>query len=616
MSASSADLPVWESAVALANTRLDFTGLNALDSAVQKLFGGQPPKGLQTKPVRLAILSSCTTAHLHPAIRTAGLRRNVHIEIYESDFGQYLQELLDAESELHKFKPNFVLFCLDAHHLTAGFTSGMDNEMARAEIDQVFGRIRECWRLAREAFGCQIIQQTVLNPFPALMGENEHRLAGSCADAADRLNLLLREATADPEVALLAVDRKAARNGLLAWFNPALWHRSKQEIAPAAAPVYGDLVGRIIAAHQGRSAKCLVLDLDNTLWGGVIGDDGLEGIRLGQGSAEGEAFVAVQDYARELARRGIILAVNSKNDEKNAVEAFDKHPDMVLKKGDIACFVANWQDKATNMRNIAAQLNIGIDALVFLDDNPVERALIRQELPMVAVPEVPEDPALWPLMLADAGYFESLAITAEDRERSAQYQGNLQRDQLKASSTDIKSFLTGLEMQLVWGRFDRLNFQRIVQLINKTNQFNLTTKRYTDADVEAVMKDERSVGIQMRLLDRFGDNGIIGILIGRLNGDGDMMLDIWLMSCRVLGRQVEEATLNVIAGVAQSMGAKKLVGLYKPSAKNGMVAEHYRKLGFDVEPAKEDGSTHSSLDLGQFTPKDTFISIKEAGNDL
>ena len=354
-----------------------------------------------------------------------------------------------------------------------------------------------------------------------------------------------------------------------------------------------------------------MLDLDNTLWGGVIGDDGLEGIVIGQGSALGEGFLAVQDYAREQARRGIILAVCSKNDEANALEAFDKHPEMLLRRGDIASFVANWSDKATNIRQIATELNIGLDSLVFLDDNPFERNLIRQELPMVAVPEVPDDPALVPGALADAGYFEALAITDEDRERGAQYQGNRQREALKASVTDMEGYLRGLEMRLIWRPFDRIGLQRTVQLINKTNQFNLTTRRYTEAEVEAVMADPSAVGLQLRLLDRFGDNGIIAIVIGRMvAGTEDFLVDTWLMSCRVLGRQVEEGTLNVLAAEGARLGARRMIGEYIPTKKNGMVRKHYEKLGFTTTHESPDGASRAMLDLLSFTPFPTFTVIE------
>jgi FkbH-like protein len=605
--------PAWASAVALANARLDFVKTNGLDEALRRRLGDAVPSGLAAGPVRLAILGSSTFAHLHPGLRVAGLRRNLHVTIYENEYGQYWQELADTGSALHRFAPNAVLLALDAQHLAAGVSARMDAEAAAVALKDVVERVRTCWRMIRDAFGCQILFQMPLPVHPPLIGSNEQRLPGSQAGFIARLGEAFR-AIADAEgVDLLALDARIAIDGLAAWHDPALWHRAKQEVSPAAAPMYGELALRLIAARLGRSAKCLVLDLDHTLWGGVIGDDGLDGIVLGQGSALGEAHVAFQTYARELARRGVILAVCSKNDEAVALEVFERHPEMVLRRADIASFVANWGDKAGNIRAIAHELNIGLDALVFVDDNPFERALVRAELPMVAVPEVTDDPASFARTLADAGYFEALWITEDDLARTAQYQGNRAREALRANATDLAAYLRGLEMRLLWRRFDATGLQRIVQLINKTNQFNLTTRRYDEAEVRAVMQDPRAFGLQVRLLDRFGDNGIIAILIGRLDGAADLLIDTWLMSCRVLGRQVEPASLNLIAAEAQRLGARRLIGEYLPTAKNAMVKDHYTKLGFTEIAREADGASRAALDLTHFTPIETFIEVGEGG---
>ena len=600
----------WDNAVALANARLNFVLTNALDETIRKVLP-DGPDNLPTKNVRLAVLGSSTLAHLLPGIRAAGLRRGIWIDTYENDYGQYLQELSETDSPLHTFKPNAVLIALDTYHLTAGVTSGMDADTAEAALIERQDRIKDVWHLARDAFRCPIIQQAALPVHLNVLGNNEHRLPGSRAWFTARLNVALRAMAEQEGVDILAVDDQAARDGIGKWHDAGLWHRSKQEVSPTASPLYGDLVGRWLAAKQGRSYKCLVLDLDNTVWGGVIGDDGLEGIVIGQGSALGEAYTAFQEYARELSRRGVILAVCSKNDEANALEPFERHPEMVLKRGDIACFVANWSNKADNIRQIAQELNIGLDSLCFIDDNPFERNLVRQELPMVAVPEVSDDPTGYPVALADAGYFEGLAVTDEDRERTSQYQGNKARDALKAAVTDLPSYLRGLEMQLVWKRFDKLGQQRIVQLINKSNQFNLTTKRYTDEDIVAVMADPDAFGLQLRLTDRFGDNGIIAIIVGRLLANKDLYIDTWLMSCRVLGRQVEPTTLNLIAQTATELGARRLVGEYIPTKKNAMVKDHYARLGFTVMETDEAGGNRNILDLAAFTPAETFIHVTE-----
>ena len=603
----------WAQAVALANTRLDFTRTNALDETVRRALADAVPSDTATGPVRLAMLGASTLAHVHPGIRVAGLRRNIPIATYENEYGQYLQELLDGQSGLHEFRPNAVLFAFDAYHLTQGLHAGLSAADADAALADTMARITQCWTLAQTAFACPVMQQTALDVFPPLLGSNEHRLPGSRSHFVARVNAALREAADAAGVDLVALDAAARQDGVRTWHDPALWHRSKQEVTPALSPTYGELVARIIAARQGRSAKCLVLDLDNTLWGGVIGDDGLDGIVLGQGSTLGEGFVAVQEYARALARRGVILAVSSKNDAARALEPFDSHPEMVLKREDIASFRANWDDKAANIRAIAHDLNIGLDAMVFLDDNPFERNLVREMLPMVAVPEVPDDdPARVPGVLADAGYFESLGITADDRKRGAQYQDNRARDDLRATATDVESYLRALDMRLVWSRFDSVGQARVVQLINKTNQFNLTTRRHQDCDVAAVMADPHAFGLQLRLLDRFGDNGIIAIVIGRLTAPDTVTIDTWLMSCRVLGRGVERTMLNLVAAQAQALGAERLVGEYLPTKKNGMVREHYAKLGFTPLSAEPCGASTAVLDLAAFTPETTSIHVSES----
>jgi FkbH-like protein len=600
----------WDAGVSLANHRLDFLRTNVLDSVFHKVLRDSLPSRLTSRPIRLAMLGSCTLAHLHSAIRVAGLRRGIWISTYESEYGQHLQELSDPRSGLYAFAPDVILVALDGHHLAAGFHPNMGPAEFESAFEALRGRIAQTWALAREAFSCPIIHQTPLPVHPQILGNNEHRLLASRNSVIERLNADLRKMADEAGVELLSLDKRVLVDGLPYWYDVGLWHRAKQEICPSAAPLYGDMVGRLLAARQGRSFKCLVLDLDNTLWGGVIGDDGLQGLVLGQGSALGEAFAAFQQYVRDLSRRGIILAVCSKNDEGTALEAFESHPEMILQRGDIACFVANWENKAANICFIAKNLNIGLDSMVFVDDNPAERELVRRELPMVAVPEISDDPSEYPQLLSSAGYFEGTSLTEEDKDRARQYQNNNAREQLKMASIDMPSYLSSLEMRLIWRRFDEVALQRIVQLINKTNQFNLTTRRYTAEELLVLMGDSREVGLQLRLIDRFGDNGIIAIVIGRLISDGGFLIDTWLMSCRVLGREVESATLNLIVAEARRLGATRVFGEYIRTKKNEMVKEHYSKLGFSLEVGGEERAAYS-LDLRTFQPVDTFVQMQE-----
>jgi FkbH-like protein len=567
-------LPVDEAVpqmVALANYSMDFLQTARLDTALRSF--GMEGRALLRRcpPVKLAMLGSSTLSYLAPGIRVAALRRGFAVEIFEGEYGMYRQELADSSSPLYEFAPDVVLLAFDAHHVAQG---------EAAAVGPAIERMRTCWTLAREGLHATVIQQTVLPVFAPVLGSNEHCYKLSPHTVVEQINQQLRVQAEAEGISLLSVDHMVQADGVAAWFNPALWHRAKQEINPALSPLYGDHVGRLLAALRGLSSKCLVLDLDNTLWGGVIGDDGLEGILLGQGHAVGEGFISFQRYVKSLALRGVILAVCSKNDMANATLPFESHPEMVLRSSDIACFVANWQDKAANLRHIAETLNVGLDSLVFADDNPFERNLIRQELPMVQVPELPDDPALYETTLAAAGYFEALNITSEDRERVALYRENSERRRLEESSTDMQGYLASLNMVLTWSAFDRASLARVVQLINKSNQFNLTTRRYTQEQVLEMATDPDILTLQLRLKDSFGDNGLIAVVIGKVNDDTTLELDTWLMSCRVLGRQVEEATLNLIAEQASSRGLKRIVGVYLPTSKNNLVKNHYERLGF------------------------------------
>ena len=598
----------WPAIVQLANTRLDFTRTERLARAITRLCGSEPPAGLAAPPSRLALLGSSTVEHLIPGIKVGGARRNMWIDVYCGPYGQYLQELGDKSSGLHRFGPTAVLFALDARHLTQVAVNSESFDDADRQLDAIVDRLRMAWGLARE-LGAQVLQQTAMPIFPGLLGSNEHRLAWSPRRLVGVVNAKLRQAADQDGVDLVSAGEAIEHGGLSDWYDPGAWHRAKQEVHPSAAPVYGDMVARVLAARLGRSSKCLVLDLDNTLWGGVIGDDGLDGIVLGQGSAIGEAHLALQAYAKDLSRRGVILAVCSKNDIANAMEPFERHSEMILRKSDIACFVANWDDKPKNIREIATRLNIGLDSLTFVDDNPFERSIVRRELPMVNVPELPEDATGYVTCIADAGYFEAASVTTDDLERTRQYQTNLQRSEAK-TTTDMKGYLASLNMELRWRAFDPAGLQRVVQLVNKSNQFNLTTRRYSVAEAEALIGRNDVLTLQLRLVDSFGDNGMISVIIAYPDEYSEnLKIDTWLMSCRVLGRQVEEATMNLIAEQALAKGFPGLKGVYIPSAKNQMVAEHYPRLGFAEDRADVADTTSWQLDLNGYTPFETAIRI-------
>ena len=459
----------------------------------------------------------------------------------------------------------------------------------------------------RDAAPAGILLQTVVAPVEPLFGSLDAVEPGAVHSLIAALNLQIATLARERHVVCVDIARAAHWIGLEHWDDPGRWHAAKLPFAPDALPLYADIVGRTLGALKGKARKCLVLDLDNTLWGGVIGDDGVEGIRLGQGSALGEAYLAIQRLALDLRRRGVILAVCSKNEDAAARLPFRDHPEMVLTEDHIAVFHANWTDKATNIRTIAQTLNIGLDSLVFLDDNPAEREMVRRELPMVAVPELPDDPALYPRALACAGYFETVSIVEEDRTRADTYRANAERQAL-ASTSDMAGYLASLDMDCEIRPFNAVGRGRITQLINKSNQFNLTTRRYTESEVAAVETDPNKCTMQIRLRDRFGDNGMISVIIFDKRGE-IWEAETWLMSCRVLGRRVEEAALAYAASAAKRDGAHWLQGRYIPSDKNRMVAEHYGKLGFElIEGAADTGSVWR-LDLSRYEAPDLPFRI-------
>ena len=603
------DEAAWQEAVALSNFELDFTATNALDTVAQRLFAKSDRAFLQGKVERLAILSSAVTTHLHQGLRVAALRRGIWLETWENDYGIYRQTILDPSSALYAFSPTSVLFSLDAKHVTQGVGECRTKADRFQVRDQFLAMLTELWRTVSEHSGAQILQQTVMVRVPAVLGGNEHRHPASSAALITEINAGIRDRADDAHVDVVTLDARVSSDGLAAWHSAALWFKAKQEITLAAGPMFGDMVVRQIAARRGKVAKCCVLDLDNTLWGGVVGDHGVAGVVVGQGSAQGEAFTAIQDFAVDLRRRGILLAVCSKNDEAVAKAAFTDNPDMTLRMSDFACFIANWDDKATNLRRIAAELNIGLDSLVFVDDNPFERNLVRQELPMVLVPELPEEPELIPTTLADSGYFDGLSVTPEDFARAGMYAPERRMPDMFAPATDIAAYLAALEMKLIWGTVGETDLARVTQLINKTNQFNLTTQRYTESQVRSFSSEPDILCLQFRLLDRFGDNGLIAVVIAKKMADSTLEIDTWLMSCRVLSRHVEEAMLNVVVGIAKEWGVDSIKSAYLPSGRNGMVADLYEKLGFHVVSTDAE-STRYTLDTAAFVPSTPPITAE------
>jgi FkbH-like protein len=569
----------------LANHRLDGAQLVHLAKAIADF---QSQTRVLTR-FKAAFLSNGTTDFILPCLVASAARHGVLLEPIETPFHQVAQQAMAPDSLLHRSAPNAVVLALDSRALPLDVS-------VDAALDQV-DAIRAA--IHRHSTASIIVQNIARIPAP-LFGTLDRTLAGSGYRRILDFNKALEESIAGSGDYLFDVASLAEDVGLERWHDPAHWYTARLPFSQRFVPLYSEFLARLIAALRGKSRKCLVLDLDNTIWGGVIGDDGLDGIVLGEGNPKGEAFLAVQRTALDLRERGIVLAVASKNDDAVAREPFRKHPDMLLREEHIAVFQANWNDKANNLKAIAAALDIGIDALVLLDDNPVERAYVRGVLPEVGIPELPHDPALYPRALLFGGYFEAVAFSQEDRARADAYEANARRAQLRTQVADICEFLKSLDMAISFAPFDATGRSRIAQLINRSNQFNLTTRRYSENEVAAMEADPGVFTLQVRLADRFGDNGMISIVICRDREDS-WEVDTWVMSCRVLGRRVEEAVLAEIVRAARSAGKTAILGDYIDSGRNSLVSDHYRKLGFVLAGGDKD-RTRWRLATADFRP--------------
>lgn len=595
---------------AIAGHQLGFLDVIQLDRAIVQAGSGNSAGLAQ---VKIALIGSSTLDHLVAPIRVAGLRYRLLGEMLLGAYGQYRQEVLNPHSALHDFAPQFVVFSITSRDLLGRVPIGTPAADVDARVQSAIGELRALWRTVRERHFATVLQQTFLNVDPPLFGNFDRNVPASPTSLVARLNDTVAAAASEEGVLLVDIARQSQFDGLDIWYDVTRWLQAKQEIAPRAAPMFGELVARSVAARLGKVRKCLVLDLDDTLWGGVIGEQGVEGIVLGQGSASGEAHLQLQHYARALSERGVLLAVCSKNETAIAESAFQHHPEMVLRRSDFASFVANWSDKAENLRKIAKELNIGLDSLVFVDDNPAERARVREALPIVAVPEMPRDPAHYVRVLAEAGYFDAASLTTEDLGRAGQYAANAEREALRGQYEDIESFLRNLDMSVVYGTFEPGDLPRIAQLINKTNQFNTTTKRYSPEEVKAIMSVPENITLQFRLLDRLGDNGLVSTMIVLPVGNGDFEVDNWVMSCRVFGRELEYEAMNAAVDAVRERGGSHLTAAYIPTEKNGVIKDLFARLGFVPDAAAEGrGSTRWRLAVDAYQRRRTQIRRKDA----
>ena len=552
---------------------------------------------------RLALLGDSATQFLAKAIKAYGYEEKINFEIFEADFDQLDSQILDSDSELYHSKPEYIVIYLAAEKLLNRFAAtGLE---ARTRFgEQVISEIRNWWDTIARHSRAKIIQFNFIEIDDAVFGHFAAKVPFSFPFQIKQINYeLMKLAQEQKHVFIADVASLANRVGYASAHDARLYALAKVAFALDFLPSVAKALVDIIKAVGGNVKKCLILDLDNTVWGGVIGDDGMENIQIGE-LGMGHAFDGLQRWAKELKNRGIILAVCSKNEEANATKPFLEHPDMLLRMEDIAIFVANWNNKADNIKHIQATLNIGFDSMVFLDDSPFERNLVREHLPAVTVPELPEDPALYVSYLGALNLFETASFSEEDLQRTKQYQQEAARTDLQKNFTNIEDYLNSLEMVSEVKAFDDFSRPRVAQLTQRSNQFNLRTVRYTEADIDRLRKAEDCITMSFQLVDKFGDHGLIGLVILKKLDSATAFIDTWIMSCRVLKRGMEEFIVNQTVQQARAWGVHQVIGEYLPTSKNTMVKNLYEQMGF----AAHDGRW--KLDLAAFTGLKTYIRIK------
>jgi FkbH-like protein len=557
--------------------------------------------------LKVAVLAEFASQKYCQVLRVLFAKSGIDAVLYEAEYDTIELEALNPESGLYAFAPDVVLVLPSTNALRYKY---FQETAARAELgDRVAAQFAEIWRAIASRTKAQIIQGNFAMPYERQFGSFDWKVPTSFYVQVHRLNEKLAELARGTNVLIDDIDAVAAHVGRATWLDEKLWTMAKMLCSLEHLPRVAQSAIDVVMSTRGRGIKCLILDLDNTMWGGIIGDDGMDGIQIGP-FGDGEAFYRLQLFLREMKRRGLILCVASKNEHDTALRVFKEHPEMVLREDDIAVFMANWKPKVESIKAIQEVLNIGFDSMAFLDDNPFERNMVRQYLPDVVVPELPEEPSDYVRAICELNLFETSAFTEEDGQRTALYQEEAKRKTLERSFTNVDDYLRSLEMQIQIAPFDSFHLPRIAQLIQRSNQFNLTTKRLGQAECEALMNEGgkgKTFPLYVRLADRFGDYGLISVVVMEVNG-AEARLPVWLMSCRVLSRGVEQHVMNHVVSIAKANGAKQVVGEYIPSAKNMMVKEFYGRFGYTRGEPAENGTVQWTLDVASYDAKKTLIT--------
>ena len=557
--------------------------------------------------IKIALIGDTATQFLATAIKGMGVEHGFNINLFEAEYNQVERQFMDPTSDLYEFDADMVVVFQSTHKLGEYHSLlPVDQQMSLADDRLNFvASICENSALSNKKiiyFNYPEIEDTVF-------GSYANKVTSSFSYQVRKLNYeLMTLSQQHPNLFICDIAGLQNKLGRDVMFASNVYTSTEMVLSIDALPYVASRVMDIVCAIRGQFKKCLILDLDNTLWGGVIGDDGLEGIQLGHGLGIGKAFTEFQMWVRKLKQRGIIICIASKNNEETAKEPFEKHPDMVLKLDDIAVFQANWETKVDNIRTIQSILNIGFDSMVFLDDNPFERNMVRENIPKITVPELPEDPGDYLEYLYSLNLFETANYSIADKDRTKQYQVEAKRVSLSKTFTNEADFLKSLNMVSTVSGFTKFNTPRVAQLSQRSNQFNLRTVRYTEADIAGMAENPDVIDLSFTLEDKFGDNGLIAVVIMKKQDVETLFVDTWFMSCRVLKRGMENFTLNTMLERAKSAGYKKIIGEYLPTSKNKMVENHYAGLGFTMMDNSE--AARYELDVEAYQPRECYIDTK------
>lgn len=554
--------------------------------------------------VKLALLGDSATQFLAMAIRGLGVEYGYRIDLFEAPYNQVEQQFLDQSSHLHAFQPDYTVVFQSTHKLLSTYNRLPVEKQALLAEERL-----DLIRLMCQSVSSSLIYLNYPEIEDQVFGSYANKVEASFTFQVRKLNYeLMLLAVQRPNLFICdiaALQNKLGRDQL---FDPAIYVSSEMLLSLDCIPWVASRIMDILLASRGKFKKCLILDLDNTLWGGVVGDDGWENIQIGNGLGIGKAYTEFQQWIKQLKNRGIILAVCSKNNEDTARLPFEKHPEMVLKLEDIAVFIANWDNKAENIQQIQSVLNIGYDSMVFLDDNPFERNLVKQSIPEITVPELPDDPAHFLEYLYGLNLFETVSYNSADAARTQQYQVEARRVSLQKSFADEASYLKSLHMVSEVNSFNAFNIPRVAQLSQRSNQFNLRTIRYNEEDLARMSKDESFQCFSFTLADKLGEHGLIGVVILEKHAPDTLFINSWLMSCRVLKRGMEHFTLNMLVRYARQNGFKQMIGEYIPTSKNTIVANHYPDLGFSS--INTDNNPRYMLSVDSYSERACYITQK------